>query len=73
MIHDVAETKPSLESPSTPPPFTPTPQTTPFLIRTTDGKEFDRLQKNIKETLGQCRTVPFLTNNIPVRETAFSA
>ena len=73
MIHDVAETKPSLESPSTPTPFTPTPRTTPFLIRTTDGKEFDRLQKNIEETLGQCRTVPFLTNNIPARETALSA
>ena len=73
MIHDVAETKPSLESPSTPTPFTPTPRTTPFLIRTTDGKEFDRLQKNIEETLGQCTTVSFLTNNIPAQETALSA
>ena len=73
MIHDVAETNASLESPSTPTPFTPTPPTTPFLIRTTDGKEADRLQKNIEETLGQYRTVPFLTNNIPALETALSA
>ena len=67
MFHDVAETNASLES-----PYTPTQPTTPLPIRTSDGRQVYRLQKNIEETLGQCRTLAFLTNNIPALETALS-
>ena len=72
MFHNVAEANPSLESPSTPTPFTPTPPTTPLPIQTSDGRQVYRLRKNIEETLGQCRTLPFLTNNIPALETVLS-
>ena len=54
----------SLESPST------VQATTPLPIKSTDGRQVYKLQKNIEETLGRCRTLAFLTSNIPTLEAA---
>ena len=47
------------------PPSPATPTTTGLLpTKTTEGKQVYRLQKSIEESLGQCRTLAFLTSNI---------
>ena len=48
-----------------------TPSTTGLLpSKLSDGKRVYRLQKRIEEALGQCRTLAFLTNDIPALETS---
>ena len=38
--------------------------------KTSEGKQVYRLQKSIEEAVGQCRTLAFLTNDLPTLETA---
>ena len=47
-------------------------QLLPLPVRTSHGRQVYRLQMNIEEALGQCRTLAFLTNGISTLETALS-
>ncbi len=46
--------------------------TQPIPTKTTDGAQVYRLQKQVEELLGRCRTLAFLTNEIPVLTKALS-
>lgn len=51
-------------------PLSVTSITSQLPKKITMGKQIYRLQKNVEEALGQCRTLAFLTNDIPTPENA---
>ena len=49
---------------------TPPDESTNIPVHRTIGTQIYRLQKQIEEVLGQCRTLAFLNNDIPTLEAA---